>query len=67
MRVTQIAFVLQLDWSSAHGKLRVFQLDHAGHFWPTPKYRDPSAVLQEYGLRNQDMDGATEAWRFFAE
>jgi polyhydroxybutyrate depolymerase len=64
---TRKSTVLQLDWSSALGKLRVFQLDHAGHFWPTPKYRDPSAVLQEFGLRNQDMDGATEVWRFFAE
>jgi hypothetical protein len=64
---TRQSTVLRLDWSSTQGKLRVFQLDHAGHFWPTPKNDDPSRVLQTYGLRNQDMDGAVEAWRFFHE
>jgi polyhydroxybutyrate depolymerase len=64
---TRQSTALRLDWSSAHGKLRVFQLDHAGHFWPTPRNDDPSAVLQTYGLRNQDLDGAIEVWRFFRE
>jgi poly(3-hydroxybutyrate) depolymerase len=64
---TRRSTVLRLDWSSSHGKLRVFQLDHAGHFWPTPKNDDPSSILQVFGLRNQDMDGAVEVWRFFHE
>jgi poly(3-hydroxybutyrate) depolymerase len=64
---TRHSTVLRLDYASAHGKLRVFQLDHAGHFWPTPNYHDSSSVLELAGLRNQDMDGAVETWRFFHE
>jgi poly(3-hydroxybutyrate) depolymerase len=64
---TRRSTALELDSASVHGKLRLIQFDHAGHFWPTPKYVDPGFVLERYGLRNQDIDGAVEAWRFFTE
>jgi polyhydroxybutyrate depolymerase len=62
---TRHSTVLQMDYASAHGRLRVLKLDHAGHFWPTPNYDDPSSVSVRFGLRNQDIDGAVETWRFF--
>lgn len=64
---TRQSTVVQLDSSSSYGKLRVLHMDHAGHFWPTPQYNDQSSAQERYGLRNQDIDGAVEAWRFFAE
>jgi hypothetical protein len=64
---TRQSKVQRLDSTSARGRLRIFQLDHAGYLWPTPTNNDPISVLQRFGLRNQDIDGAIEAWRFFNE
>jgi poly(3-hydroxybutyrate) depolymerase len=55
---TRQSSALRLDSASAHGRLRVLQFDHAGHFWPTVKHDDPISILQQYGLRNQDIDGS---------
>jgi len=67
IEATRNSTALRLDSASAHGKLRVIQFDHSGHFWPTPDYEEPLSFQELYGLRNQDLDGAVEAWRFFTE
>jgi len=67
VRATRDSSLRQLDHRSTTGALRQLVFDHAGHFWPTRAYVDPAALLSEFGLRNQDIEGATEVWRFFRE
>lgn len=64
---TRDSTVRRLDACSANGALRQLVFDHAGHFWPTREYFDPPPLLAEFGLRNQDIEGADEVWRFFRE
>jgi poly(3-hydroxybutyrate) depolymerase len=67
VRATRDSKVKRLDLRSTAGALRQLVFDHAGHFWPTRDYADPAPLLTEFGLRNQDIEGATEVWRFFRE
>jgi polyhydroxybutyrate depolymerase len=67
VRTTRDSSARRLDLRSANGALRQLVFDHAGHFWPTRAHADPLPMLVEFGLRNQDMEGAEEAWRFFRE
>jgi poly(3-hydroxybutyrate) depolymerase len=67
VRATRDSTVRRLDLRSPIGVLRQLVFDHAGHFWPTRDVRDPAPVVAEYGLRNQDVEGAEEVWRFFRE
>jgi len=67
VRATRDSTVKRLDLRSVQGALRQLVFDHAGHFWPTRDHADPAPVLAEFGLRNQDIEGAEEAWRFFRE
>ncbi len=65
---TRNSSVAQIDYGSiATGPaVRVLEFDHAGHLWPVPEHTDPERVLSEWGLRNQDIDGANAIWEFFA-
>jgi len=67
VRATRDSTVKRLDLRSTNGALRQLVFDHAGHFWPTRDYADPAPLLSEFGLRNQDIEGAAEVWRFFRE
>jgi poly(3-hydroxybutyrate) depolymerase len=67
VRATRDSTLKQLDLRSANGALRQLVFDRAGHFWPTREHVDPAPVLMQFGLRNQDIEGATETWRFFRE
>jgi poly(3-hydroxybutyrate) depolymerase len=67
VRATRDSTVKRLDLRSTTGALRQLVFDHAGHFWPTRDYADPAPLLTEFGLRNQDIEGAAEVWRFFRE
>jgi poly(3-hydroxybutyrate) depolymerase len=67
VRATRDSTAKRLDVRSANGALRQLVFDHAGHFWPTRSYDDPAPLLAEFGLRNQDVEGAEETWRFFRE
>jgi poly(3-hydroxybutyrate) depolymerase len=67
VRATRDSTVKRLDLRSVQGALRQLVFDHAGHFWPTRDHADPAPLLAEFGLRNQDIEGAEEAWRFFRE
>jgi poly(3-hydroxybutyrate) depolymerase len=67
VQATRESTVKRLDLRANKAALRQLVFDHAGHFWPTPAYADPPALVEEYGLRNQDVDGARETWRFFRE
>jgi len=67
VRITRDSTVTRLDLRSSGGALRQLVFDHAGHFWPTREHSDPAPLLAEYGLRNQDIEGAEEVWRFFQE
>ncbi|HEY7376883.1 MAG TPA: alpha/beta hydrolase-fold protein [Polyangia bacterium] len=64
---TRDSTVKQLDARSETGALRQLVFDHAGHFWPTREYADPAPLRAEYGLRNQDVEGADETWRFLRD
>jgi poly(3-hydroxybutyrate) depolymerase len=66
-RATCDSTVRQLDAHSETGALRQLVFDHAGHFWPTREYADPAPLRAEFGLRNQDIEGAEEIWRFFRD
>jgi poly(3-hydroxybutyrate) depolymerase len=66
-RATRDSRVKRLDLRSASGAMRLLVFDRAGHFWPTREYADPPRILQQFGLRNQDIEGAEETWRFFRE
>jgi poly(3-hydroxybutyrate) depolymerase len=57
----------RLDLHAANGALRELVFDHAGHFWPTRDATDPARLLNQFGFRNQDIEGAEEVWRFFRE
>jgi len=67
VRATRDSTARRLDLHSANGALRQIVFDHAGHFWPTRDQADPPRLLAEFGLRNQDIEGAEEVWRFFRE
>lgn len=67
VRATRDSSVKRLDLRSTTGTLRQLVFDHAGHFWPTREYADPAPLLTEFGLRNQDIEGAAEVWRLFRE
>jgi poly(3-hydroxybutyrate) depolymerase len=57
----------RLDLRSPTGALRQLVFDRAGHFWPTRAHDDPPPLLTEFGLRNQDVEGADEVWQFLRE
>jgi hypothetical protein len=45
--------------------VRVFDVHGSGHFWPSPVADDDPRIIESFGFRNQDFDGADETWRFF--
>jgi poly(3-hydroxybutyrate) depolymerase len=57
----------QVDYvhPSADARVRTLIFDHAGHFWPTPTADTESWILDRWGFRNQDLDGADALWAFF--
>jgi poly(3-hydroxybutyrate) depolymerase len=60
--------VTELDLAAGRTALRALVLDRAGHFWPTRnRQADPAPLRAQFGLRNQDIEGADEVWRFFGE
>ena len=67
VQATRDSTVQQIDLKSANGGMRRLVFDHAGHFWPTPRDNDPQQVLDQFGLRNQDIEGAAQTWNFFGE
>jgi poly(3-hydroxybutyrate) depolymerase len=67
VRATRDSTVIRLDFLAPGGALRQLVFDHAGHFWPTRDHADPTPLLAEYGLRNQDIEGADEIWHFFRD
>jgi poly(3-hydroxybutyrate) depolymerase len=46
--------------------VRIFDVSHAGHFWPTPAPHDSERLIEFYGFRNEDIDTAEEIWSFFS-
>jgi poly(3-hydroxybutyrate) depolymerase len=46
--------------------VRLFDISHAGHFWPTPAPHDSERLIELYGFRNEDIDTAEEIWSFFS-
>jgi len=56
----------RLDRRKGDRAFRLLVFDRAGHFWPTRHHDDPAPVLQRFGLRNQDVEGADEVWAFFS-
>ena len=65
LRATRNSTAQRIDHSTDGAALRVLRFDRAGHFWPTFEHSDPLPVLLDAGLRNQDVEGALEVWRFF--
>lgn len=55
----------QLDFASGRAAARYIVFDHAGHFWPNGAGDSVPGVLEKWGFRNQDVDGADAAWEFF--
>ncbi|HTQ04304.1 MAG TPA: hypothetical protein VMI54_10625 [Polyangiaceae bacterium] len=49
--------------SAAAARYLIF--DHAGHFWPNAAADTVPFVLERWGFRNQDLDGADAVWDFF--
>jgi poly(3-hydroxybutyrate) depolymerase len=69
VRRTRDSHCKQIDYGNPDQPihLRVLELDHAGHFWPTPNPYEDESITAEYGLRNQDIDMSTEIWNFFTQ
>jgi poly(3-hydroxybutyrate) depolymerase len=67
VRATRDSTVRRIDLRSGSSALRQLVFDHAGHFWPTRVYADPAPLVAEFGLRNQDVEAAEEAWKFFRQ
>jgi len=67
VRATRDGTGRRLDRRKGDRALRQLVFDRAGHFWPTRQYADPEPVLRQFGLRNQDVEGADEVWAFFTE
>jgi poly(3-hydroxybutyrate) depolymerase len=57
----------QLEYvhSARDARVRTLVFDHAGHFWPTPVGDTEDWILDRWGFRNQDLDGADALWEFF--
>jgi poly(3-hydroxybutyrate) depolymerase len=61
-----------VDWidlraSDAKGpRVRLFDIHRASRLWPSPAGDDDERLLDAFGFRNQDIDGADETWRFFS-
>jgi poly(3-hydroxybutyrate) depolymerase len=66
-QATRDSRVKRFDLHSANGALCQLVFDRAGHFWPTHEYADPAPILRQFGLRNQDIEGAEETWRCLGE
>src|SRR5262249_54079976 len=49
---TRDSTVKRLDLRGPNGALHQLVFDHAGHFWPTRAYADPTPMVAEFGLRN---------------
>ena len=46
--------------------MRIFDIKQGGIFWPTPAPNDEQRLIQSFGFRNQDIDGAEETWKFLS-
>ena len=44
--------------------VRILEIDHSGHFWPTPRATDALADVEVYGFVNKDIDGAEVVWEY---
>jgi hypothetical protein len=66
---TRNSRVTQLDMrdDEAAARVRVYEFDHAGHFWPNPVQDRESWILNRWGFRSQDFDAADVVWEFFRE
>jgi polyhydroxybutyrate depolymerase len=67
-RATEGSTVESRDMSTLDGRgarVRVLAVHGAGRLWPNP-LPDDARSIEAHGLRNQDFDGADEAWRFFS-
>jgi poly(3-hydroxybutyrate) depolymerase len=55
-------------WSAENAQraVRVFDIKHGGIFWPTLAPNDDERWIRDFGLRNQDIDGAEETWKFLS-
>jgi poly(3-hydroxybutyrate) depolymerase len=64
---TRNSSVIRNDYaaSSSAAKIRVLTIENGGHFWPHPVQDDSAWILEQWGLRNQDFDGAEAVWEFF--
>lgn len=67
VHATRSSTAQRLDRRKGDRAFRQLAFDRAGHFWPTHQQGDPAQVLQSFGLRNQDVEGADEVWAFFSE
>ncbi len=68
-RATRDSSVKRIDMSSPERggpAVRVFDIEHAGHFWPVSSPKDSSRSIESFGFRNEDIDGADEAWKFLS-
>jgi len=67
VRATRASSGQRLDRRREDRAFRQLVFDRAGHFWPTRQPADPDRVLVKFGLRNQDVEGATEVAAFFLD
>lgn len=68
-RATRDSTVRRIDMSSAERggpAVRVFDVEHAGHFWPASAPKDSERLIESFGFRNEDIDGADETWKFLS-
>ncbi len=64
---TRDSSVTRTDFASStsDAHVRVLTIEGGGHFWPHPVQDEQAFILERWGLRNQDFDGAEAAWEFF--
>ncbi len=52
--------------STGNADIVFWKMIGAGHAWPNPEQYN-AALQAQFGLRNQDIDGAAAAWQFFRQ